>query len=161
MRRAGVQPVLGPVVAGLAGLAGGVPAGWLGGQAALGIFGPFEVVDPWSVFGNGVAVLLPIMVLAAGMATGFVAGAVILPGLLMFGLGWGEAGKTVLFLLLLLLPVAPLTLWIIVEVGSRSSPEDPGVALLWVGAVVVGGLTPAAARILATRRHRGSSLSES
>lgn len=135
-------------------MAGGVPTGWLGGRAALGIFGPFELVDPWNVFGNAIAMLLPIMVLAAGMATGFVAGTVILPGLLMFGLGWGEAGKTVLFLLLLLLPVAPLTLWLILEVGSRSSPEQSGLALVWVGAVVVGGLTPAVARILATRRHQ-------
>lgn len=135
---------------------GGVAAGWLAGQAALGIFGPFEVVDPSNLFANAIGMLFPMMVLAAGLSTGFVAGTVILPGLLMFGLGWGEAGKTVLFLLLLLVPVAPLTLWLIVAVGNRPG-QNSGWVLVLVGAVVVGGLAPAVARILATRRQQSDS----
>lgn len=161
LRRAGVRPVLGPVVTGLAGLVGGVLAGWLGGRAALGIFGPFDFEDPWNLFANAIALILPMLVLAAGIVTGFVTGTVILPGLLMFLLGWERAGKTIGFLLLLLLPVVPLTLWLIVEVTSSLNTRDSVLTLIWVGAVAVGGLTPAAARSLATREHRGSSLSES
>ncbi len=121
------------------------------------MFGPFEFEDPWNLFGNAIGMILPMMVLAAGMILGFAAGAVILPGLLMFGLRWERAGKTVGFLLLLLVPVVPLTLWLMVEVSSSWSTRDSLWALTWFGAVVVGGLTPVAARILATRRQRSVS----
>lgn len=79
LRRAGERPVLGPVALGSAGLIGGVLTGWLGGRAALVLFGPFEFEDPWNLFGNIIGLLLPMMLLAAGMIVGFVAGTVILP----------------------------------------------------------------------------------
>jgi hypothetical protein len=154
LRRAGIRLVLGPVLTGSAGLIGGVLAGWLGGWAALAMFGPFEVEDPWNLFGNAIGLLLPMMLMAAGIVVGFLAGTVILPSVLMFGLTWEKAGRTVLFLLLLLVPVVPLTLWLLVEMTSSSSSHTSAQALVWVGAAVIGGLTPAAARVLATRSRR-------
>src|SRR5665811_505384 len=124
LTRVGERPVLGPVVAGLAGLVGGVFTGWLGGRAALEIFGPFDFENPWDLFGNAIGMLLPMMVMSVGIVTGFLAGTVMLPSLLMLGLGWESAGKTFLFLLLLLLPVVPLTLWLMVEVSSSLSTRD-------------------------------------
>jgi hypothetical protein len=118
------------------------------------MFGPFEVEDPWNLFGNAIGLLLPMMLMAAGIVVGFLAGTVILPSVLMFGLTWEKAGRTVLFLLLLLVPVVPLTLWLLVEMTSSSSSHTSAQALVWVGAAVIGGLTPAAARILATRSPR-------
>lgn len=112
------------------------------------IFGPFDFENPWDLFGNAIGMLLPMMVMSVGIVTGFLAGTVMLPSLLMLGLGWESAGKTFLFLLLLLVPVVPLTLWLMVEVSSSLSTRDSVWVLTWVGAVVVGGLTPAAARIL-------------
>jgi hypothetical protein len=138
-------------------LVGGVLAGWLGGLAALNIAGPFEVEDPWNLFGNAVRLLLPLLIMGLGIVVGFVAGTVILPSVLMLGLAWEKAGMTVVFLLLLLVPVVPLTLWLLVELTSSSSSHTWARALFWVGAAVIGGLTPAAARILATRTFRGSS----
>lgn len=154
LRHAGVRPVLGPALTGLAGLVGGFLVGRLGVWAALVITGPFEVEDPWNLFGNAIRMLFPMLVAAAGATAGFLAGSVILPMALMLVLTWEAVGKTVAYLLMLLLPVTPLTLWCVVQVGTSSETPGSARAALWFGAVVVGGVTPAAARWFAIRRRR-------
>lgn len=155
LRRAGDRPVLGPVLIGLAGLVGGYLIGRLGGRVALGIMGPFEWGDPMDLFGNAVRILFPMMVFAAAAVGGFLVGTVIVPMLLMLGLAWNQAGKTVAYLLLLLLGVVPLTLLLLFQVGGNADTPESTRAVLWFAAAIVGGLTPAAARRLVIRNRQG------
>lgn len=152
---AGDRPVVGPVLTGLAGLVGGYVIGHLGGRVALAIMGPFELGDPMDLFGNAIRSLIPMMVFAAGAVVGFLVGTVVVPMLLMLGLAWNEAGRTVVYLLLLLLGVVPLTLLLIFQVSGNVDTPESNRALLWFAATVVGGLTPAAARRLAIRNRQG------
>lgn len=155
LRRAGDRPVLGPVLIGLAGLAGGYLIGRLGGRVALAIMGPFELGDPMDLFGNAIRSLVPMMVFAAGAVVGFLVGTVIVPMLLMLGLAWNRTRRTVAYLLLLLLGVVPLTLLLLFQVGGNAETPESTRAVLWFAAAVVGGLTPAAARRLAIRDRQG------
>lgn len=53
----------------------------------------------------------------------------------MFGLRWARADKTFLFLLLLLVPVVPMTAWLIVEMSSGLNTRGSSLTLItWVGA---------------------------
>lgn len=150
---AGDRPVLGPVLTGLAGLLGGYLIGRLGGQVALVMMGPFEPGDPMDLFGNAIRILFPMLVFAAGAVGGFLVGTVIVPMLLMLGLAWNQAGRTVAYLLLLLLGVVPLTLLLLFQVGGNADTPESAL-VLWFAAAVVGGLTPAAARRLAIRNRQ-------
>lgn len=155
MRLAGSRPLLGPAITGLAGLIGGCVTGALGGWAAVSIVGPFELGDPFDLFGNALRSLIPIMVFAAGAVGGFLIGTVIVPMVVMLGLSWERVGRTVASLLLLLIGIAPLTIWLLVQIGNRVDPEH-STWLLGIAVVVVGGLTPAVARRLAMRGHEDS-----
>lgn len=160
MKPAGSRPLLGPAITGLAGLIGGLVTGTLGGWAAVSIVGPFELGHPDDLFGNALRALVPIMVFAAGAVGGFLIGTVIFPMVVMLGLSWERVGRTIGLLLLLLLGVAPLTIWLLVQIGNRvdSMGMDPAQStwLLGIAAIVVGGLTPAVARRLAMRGHEDS-----
>lgn len=149
-RIAGDRPVLGPVLTGIVGLLGGVLVGRLGVWVAVAIVGPFEFGDPMDLFGNAIRLLGPLLVVSAGAVAGFLLGTVALPALVMFGLGWDRAARTVGYLLLLLCGVVPLTFWILLQTAGDAESTGGG---LWLAGMVVGGLTPAVARGLA-RRNR-------
>lgn len=104
------------------------------------------------LFGNAIRLLAPMLVYSAGAVTGFLAGTVILPTLLMLSLAWNQAGRTVGYLVLLLVGVVPLTVVLLVQLGGDGTSESTQLAF-WFAMAVVGGVTPAVARRLAIRNR--------
>jgi hypothetical protein len=147
--RVGARPVVGSLATGAAGLAGGAIGGTAGIWFASIIVGPVNVEDPWNLFGNAILVLGPLLAMAFGAVVGFVTGAVGGPALLVLGLRWPESGRTIAYLAFLETAAVPLTIWLMVSIGN--SLDSTGSLVLWTGALIVGGLTPATARLLASR----------
>ena len=133
----------------VAGVAGGWLLGVVGGWLASQLVGPLDVgTEPEDLFANAILVLGPLLAYGLGLAIGYVAGAIAGPVLMVAVLGWGTVGRTALWLIVIEALVIPVAIGIITASVSLFDAAEFGLVL---SAVVVGALTPAAARMIATR----------
>ena len=137
------------VEVGTAGLLGGVAGGAVGLWSAARLVGTVEVV-PWNLFGGAIAMLGPLLAVAVGAVLGFVIGVLAGVTVLLAVRDRSDFGTTLIFVVALECVVVPVTMWLVVTAGNRW--DAAGEAAVWVGAVVVGCVTPASARLLALRR---------
>lgn len=145
----GARRVASSLVTGAAGLAGGVLSGAAGMWLASIVVGPVKIDDPRNLVGNAILLLGPLLAIAAGAVLGFVTGAVATSALLVLSLNWPRSGRTIAYLFILEAAAVPLTLWVMIQIGNRSG--SAGSLELWLAALVVGGLVPTVARLLALR----------
>ncbi len=134
---------------GAAGLVGGVAGGAAGIWLAKQLVGPIDPEDPWNFVGNTISLIGPLLAIGAGAVGGFVVGVLIAVALLLAVRGPADAGRTLVVVVASEVVVVPTTIVLMVVLGNRW--DAVGDIAPWVGALIVGGLTPATACWVAAR----------
>ncbi len=136
------------LVLGASSLAGGLIGAAIGFRAAISVVGPISI-DPWNLVGAAIVLVWPLLVAGLSAVVGFAVG-VILVTTIALGLRNDPAtASTLAYLLALTVPVLPLTVWLMITIGNRwDAAAGPALA---AGALLVGGILPGVAYVLATR----------
>lgn len=131
---------------GAAGVVGGVVGGAAGIWSVSSVVGPVEH-DPWNLVGLTIATFGVLLAIGAGAVLGFVAGVLAAVTVVLAVRNRPDLGRILAFLIALEFAFVPLTIWLMVVVGNRWEPA--GDFVVAAGALVVGGLAPGLARLLA------------
>ena len=134
---------------GASSLGGGLIGAVLGFRTAVALVEPIKIEDPWNLIGATIVLIWPLLVAGVSTLLGYLAGVILTTTLLLGIRNDATTGLTLAYLMALMAVVVPLAVWLIITISNRWDAAA-GPALV-AGALLVGGILPGVAYLLASR----------